>query len=173
MLDHCYLETLWSRVLLSPFRMIRPSCFLDIVLEWISSASSNPRFMHSSTSITQRSIHILSCSNSHTWIWSILQASEDKVDGLHHHLLHLLALATVCHGGGHKGHTSRKITYGGSRLNRLKNKWDGNYFQCWRSSLVLHRQVLTYELETRTDGETMEECCFLACSGCFFIPSKT
>lgn len=29
-------------------------------------------------------------------------------DGLHHHLLHLLALAAVRHGGSHKDHTSRK-----------------------------------------------------------------
>lgn len=29
-------------------------------------------------------------------------------DGLHHHLLHLLALAAVRHGGSHKDHTNRK-----------------------------------------------------------------
>ena len=35
---------------------LQPSCFLDFVLEWISSASSNTRFMYSSKPMTQPSI---------------------------------------------------------------------------------------------------------------------
>lgn len=55
-------------------------------------------------------LHIPLLVQPHLNLRSILQVSEGEVDGLHHHLLQLLALAVICHGGSHKGHTSRKAT---------------------------------------------------------------
>lgn len=47
------------------------------LLEWISSASSNTRFMYSSKPIIQPSIRIFTCSYSHTWIRDLWNKNND------------------------------------------------------------------------------------------------
>ena len=59
---------------------------------------------------------------------SILQVSEDEIDGLHHHLLHLLALALalVCHAGSsqapHCSTLSQKATSVTTNRFQIKKK---------------------------------------------------
>ena len=60
--------TCWMTVILSPFNIIRPSCFRLCVFIWTSSASSNTRFMYSSNPTMQPSILRFSCSYSQIWI---------------------------------------------------------------------------------------------------------
>ena len=50
-----------------------PSCFLDFVLEWIPSALTNTKFVHSPKPMTQPSICMSTCSWSYTGIWDLFR----------------------------------------------------------------------------------------------------
>lgn len=96
-IDHFCLETLWSRVVTFLWARSKPGAVLKLCLKQTSSTPSNLRFLCSAKPMKQPSICIYACSKSHVWNRPLLQISED--DGLLHHLLHFLTVATVRHGG--------------------------------------------------------------------------
>lgn len=59
-------------VILSPFRRIRPNCFLLFFFTLTSSASSRTKFMYSSKPIIRPSTLRSFCSNSHIWMRALL-----------------------------------------------------------------------------------------------------
>merc|ERR1719454_80789 len=84
----------WISVMLSPFSIILPKVFSVFLFRWTSQASSKTRFMYSSKPVMCPSIRVLTFSYSQTLtrvrFW---RSPEDQVDGLDHHLLHLLTAA--------------------------------------------------------------------------------